>query len=32
MIGNDGNMNSPVSLHVKGDGTNAVYIEGDLYV
>ena len=32
MIGNDGNMSSPVSLHVKGDGTNAVYIEGDLYV
>ena len=32
MIGKDGNMGSPVSLYVKGDGTNAVYIEGDLYV
>ena len=32
MIGKDGNTNAPVSLHVKGDGTNAVYIDGDLYV
>ena len=32
MIGKDGNTGSPVSLYVKGDGTNAVYIEGDLYV
>ena len=32
MIGKDGNMGSPVSLYVKGDGTNAVYIDGDLYV
>ena len=32
MIGKDGNTNAPVSLYVKGDGTNAVYIDGDLYV
>ena len=32
MIGNDGNTNAPVSLYVKGDGTNAVYIDGDLFV
>ena len=32
MIGKDGNAGAPVSLHVKGDGTNAVYIQGDLYV
>ena len=32
MIGKDGNTGSPVSLYVKGDGTNAVYIEGDLFV
>ena len=32
MIGKDGNTNAPVSLHVKGDGTNAVYIDGDLFV
>ena len=32
MIGKDGNTGSPVSLYVKGDGTNAVYIEVDLFV
>ena len=32
MIGKDSNAGAPVSLHVKGDGTNAVYIQGDLYV
>ena len=32
MIGKDGNTNAPVSLHVKGDGENAVYIDGDLFV